>query len=229
MGWPIKQHTQLIMTMKRMQAEPLECGVEGGQLVDQPTPGHSTCLGPPLKPEINQLWPARALMVWGLYISFTYWDQSFKTCLHCVCWAAGFLGGSVIKNLPAEEETWVPSLGLEDPLEEGVATYSSFPAWRIPSTEESGGLWSAGSQRVRQDWSDLAGMQACWIPSQINTKVWASTFFLHTYWNDPSRRLRVLTRMRQKEEVREFHWSLTEVSLFCYPMALRRSWCKVHS
>lgn len=55
MDWPIKQHIQLIMTMKRMQAEPLECGVEGGQLVDQPTPGQSTCLGPPSKPEINQL------------------------------------------------------------------------------------------------------------------------------------------------------------------------------
>ena len=57
----------------------------------------------------------------------------------------------MIKNLPAEEETWVPSLGLEDPLEEGEATHSSFPAWRIPSTEESGGLRSAWSQIVRQD------------------------------------------------------------------------------
>ena len=45
----------------------------------------------------------------------------------------------------------VPSLGQEDPLEEGMATHSSVLAWRIPWTEEPGGLWSIGSQRVRCD------------------------------------------------------------------------------
>ena len=49
----------------------------------------------------------------------------------------------------------VPSLGWEDPLEEGIATYSSIP-WRIPWTEEPGGLQSIVSQRFRQDWSNLA-------------------------------------------------------------------------
>ena len=44
------------------------------------------------------------------------------------------------------QETWVPSLGWEDPLEEEVATISSILAWRIPWTEEPGGLWSVGSQ-----------------------------------------------------------------------------------
>ena len=44
---------------------------------------------------------------------------------------------------------WVRSLGLEDPLEEGMGTYSSIFAWRIPWTEEPGGLQSIGSQRVR--------------------------------------------------------------------------------
>ena len=48
-------------------------------------------------------------------------------------------------------ESWVRSLGWEDPLEEGMATYSSILAWRTPRTEESGGLLSIGSQRVRQD------------------------------------------------------------------------------
>ena len=43
-------------------------------------------------------------------------------------------------------ETWVRSLGWEDPLEEGMATHSSIPAWRIPWTEESGGLQAMGSQ-----------------------------------------------------------------------------------
>ena len=45
----------------------------------------------------------------------------------------------------------VPSLGWEDPLEEGVATHSSILAWRIPRTEEPGGLQSTGSQRVGHD------------------------------------------------------------------------------
>ena len=47
------------------------------------------------------------------------------------------------------QETWVQSLGLEDPLEEGMATHSSFPAWRIPRTEELGELLSMELQRVR--------------------------------------------------------------------------------
>ena len=48
---------------------------------------------------------------------------------------------------------WVWSLGQEDLLEEGMATHSSMLAWRIPWTEEPGGLWSIGPQRVRHDWS----------------------------------------------------------------------------
>ena len=61
------------------------------------------------------------------------------------------------KNLPAMQETqeaWVRSLGQEDPLEEGMAVHFSILAWRIPWTEEPGGLQSTGSQRVRHDWSD---------------------------------------------------------------------------
>ena len=50
------------------------------------------------------------------------------------------------------QETWVPCLGREVPLEKEVATHSSILAWRIPSTEEPGGPQSMGSQRVRQDW-----------------------------------------------------------------------------
>ena len=59
----------------------------------------------------------------------------------------GFPGGSGVKNLPAIQETRVQSLGFKDPLEEGMATHSSILAWRIPWTEEPGGLWSIGSQK----------------------------------------------------------------------------------
>ena len=57
----------------------------------------------------------------------------------------------VVKNLPVMRETWVQSLGWEDPLEEGMATHFSFLAWRIPWTEEPGGLQSVGLQRVGYD------------------------------------------------------------------------------
>ena len=60
----------------------------------------------------------------------------------------------VVTNLPAyagDKRDTVQSLGQEDALEEGMATHSSILAWRIPRAEESGGLWSMGSQRVGQD------------------------------------------------------------------------------
>ena len=52
-----------------------------------------------------------------------------------------YLVALAVKNLPAMWETWVPSLGWEDPPEKGMATYSSLLAWRIPWTEEPGWLW----------------------------------------------------------------------------------------
>ena len=56
-----------------------------------------------------------------------------------------------VKNLPAMQETRVQSLGWEDPLEKEMATHSSTLIWKIPWTEEPGGLQSTGSQRVRRE------------------------------------------------------------------------------
>ena len=56
-----------------------------------------------------------------------------------------------LKRLPTMRETWVRSLGWEDPLEKEMAIHSSILAWRIPWTEEPGGLQSTGSQRVGHD------------------------------------------------------------------------------
>ena len=56
-----------------------------------------------------------------------------------------------LKHLPAMQETWARSLGGEDPLEKEMATHSSTLAWRIPWTEEPGGLQPTGSQRVGHD------------------------------------------------------------------------------
>ena len=61
------------------------------------------------------------------------------------------LMAQMIKNMPAIQETRVQSLGWEDPLEKRMGTHSSILAWRIPWTEEPGGLQSMGSQRVRHD------------------------------------------------------------------------------
>ena len=55
----------------------------------------------------------------------------------------------MVKNLPAKQETQVPSLGWEDPLEKEMATHSSILAWEIPWTEEPGGLQSMGFQKSR--------------------------------------------------------------------------------
>ena len=60
------------------------------------------------------------------------------------------LGAQTVKNLPAMQETQVRFLGLEDPLEKGIAIHSSILAWRIPQTEEPEG-YSPWSQRVKHD------------------------------------------------------------------------------
>ena len=57
----------------------------------------------------------------------------------------------MVKHLPAMQETGVQSLGCEDPLEKGMATPSSTLTWRIPCTEEPGGLHCMGLQRVGRD------------------------------------------------------------------------------
>ena len=78
----------------------------------------------------------------------------------------GFPGGTRGKESSCQcrrhKETWVWSLGREDLLEKEVTTHSSIPAWRIPWTEEPGGLQFMGSQRVGHDWSD-------WVSKYIHS------------------------------------------------------------
>ena len=71
---------------------------------------------------------------------------------HHICFLIGpSLVPLTVKNLPAMQETWIRSLGQEDPLEKGMATRSSTLAWRIPWTAEPGRLQSMGLQRVGHD------------------------------------------------------------------------------
>ena len=66
-----------------------------------------------------------------------------------ITWSS--LVAQTVKNPPAMQETWIPSLGQEDPLVKGMATHSSILAWRIPWIEEPGGLQSMRLQRVGHD------------------------------------------------------------------------------
>ena len=95
----------------------------------------------------------------------------------CVCvWC--FPGGSEVKNLPAVQEPremHIWSLGQEDPLEEVMATPSSILAWRMPWTEEPGGLQSIASQRVGHDWSDLACIHVYVCVSKACYLVWRTS------------------------------------------------------
>ena len=80
------------------------------------------------------------------YQSDSVWRWGFGKCLG----HQASLVVQLVKNLPSLQET-IQSLSWEDPLEEGMATHSSILAWRIPWTEEPGGLQSIGVQRVRHD------------------------------------------------------------------------------
>ena len=62
------------------------------------------------------------------------------------CLPRGFLVAQLVKNLPAMQETWVQSLGQEDPLEKEMANYSSILAWKIPWTEEPDGVQPMGAK-----------------------------------------------------------------------------------
>ena len=101
------------------------------------------------------------------------------SCANC----AGFRGQS-LKRLPAMWETWVRSLGWQDPLQKEMAAHSSILAWRIPWMEEPGGIQSTGSQRVGHNWATSLHFQMWlgfvlpWQGSQAGSPVWDLNPFL---------------------------------------------------
>ena len=105
------------------------------------------------------------------------------------------LVAQTVKSLPAMWETWVQSLGWEDPLEKkmaipsGILEFSSILAWRIPSTEEPGGVQSMGLQRVRHDWVTntylgfLSDSEVALCPWGFSRQVyWSRLPFPSTHW-----------------------------------------------
>ena len=120
---------------------------------------------------LNQLWISgtNPTKLWCCVILLIYFWTWFPTILwrifaffkavvlvysfhlwYYLCWA--FLVTETVKNLAAMQETQVPSLGQEDPLEKGMAPHSSILVWSFTWTEETVGLQSTRSQRVRYDW-----------------------------------------------------------------------------
>ena len=82
-------------------------------------------------------------------VSLELTQNIYRFCSRC----RASLVAQTVKNLPTIQETWVPSLGREDPLEKGMATHSSILAWKIPWTEEPGSLQYMGSKRVGHNWT----------------------------------------------------------------------------
>ena len=85
-----------------------------------------------------------------------------------------FLVAQTVKNLPAMEETWVWSLGHEDPLKKGTATHCSIVAWRIPLTEEPARLQSMGLQRVGHDWATFISLPCLFLIQLEHVEVFSS-------------------------------------------------------
>ena len=119
--------------------------VSTGACLAQPHPGPLVEVPPTFLAASVSVWPSLDEMLQLVWL--------IGPALYILAYVlVGFPGDSVVKNLPAMWETWVRSLSWEDPLEKGMATYSSIFAWRIPWTEKPGGLQSMGLQRVRHDW-----------------------------------------------------------------------------
>ena len=78
-----------------------------------------------------------------------------------ICWTS--LVAQMVKRLSTMRETWVRSLGREDPLEKAMAIHSSTIVWKIPWTGEPGWLQSMGSQRVRHDWATSLFHMLLWL------------------------------------------------------------------
>ena len=104
------------------------------------------------------------------FLWFSYFTYKMDVLL---IWSGASLVAQTVMRLLTMRETWVRSLGREDPLEKGMTTHSSIRAWKIPWTKEPGGLQSMGSQRVRHDW-----MTSLHFTYMI-TLFWSGNWLLH--------------------------------------------------
>ena len=106
-------------------------------------------------------------ILWTVYMDlYSPWgckesDMTEGLSLSKILVAVEILVAQMVKHLLTMQETWVWSLGWEDPLEKEMATYSSTLAWKIPWMEEPGRLQSMGSQKVAHDWATSLHFTSC--------------------------------------------------------------------
>ena len=101
--------------------------------------------------EIEPASLASPVLAGRVFTTGTTWEVSIGTANRQTSLQRASLLTQMLKNLPAGQKTWFPSPGQEDPLEKEMATHSSILAWKIPWTEEPGGLQSMGLLRVGHD------------------------------------------------------------------------------
>ena len=139
------------------------------------------------------------------------------------------LVAQTVKNLLAVQETQVWFLGGEDPLEKGMATYSSILAWRIPWTEESVRLQSVGSQRVRHDWATntlthLPPLNFLPCTSKVNKIISIYSFILFVDSNMKQRNLATWYNEVKLLHVKYLIYCFMKVILVHYLLSWPKSW-----
>ena len=162
--------------------------------------GHVTCLVREMSPEVCCGYLGQLLFsLWkgepaggALSLSCPF-PSSFMVSM-VELWAS--LVAEMVNSLPTMQETWVRSLGREDPLEKGMALHSSILAWRIPWTERPGGLQSMGSQSLTWlgDYQHTPGGSSLWLTATWDTGVTQSSWirdgrghvWTHTLWENQS-------------------------------------------
>ena len=138
------------------------------------------------------------------YLKLFQNKSSFKKCSQSM-W--GFPWGSAVKNLPAIQGSRAQFLGWEDPLEKGVSTYSTVLAWKIPGTEEPGGLQSIELQSVGRhgsDWVYTHGslcLKAIWLELPFNVNQSISVSFLVFEWLPTALEVKSHSHTRIRESV----------------------------
>ena len=126
-----------------------------------------------------------------------------------------------LKHLPPMRETWVRSLGWEDPLEKEMAIHSSILAWRIPWMEKPSRLQSTELQRVGHDWSDLAAAVA------YDKMALISKAYNRFQWNSFQKQLTLINLAKSFEtNNKQMKWSVSCSVMFDYlpPHGLYSPW-----
>ena len=133
----------------------------------------------------------RLPLLWKGLVSALLGPDAHGGCWFCEGGSGASLVGQTVKNPPAMRETWVQSLGWEDPLERGKATHSSILAWRIPWTVHSMGLQRDMTERLSMAWSGGSHpsevlQDVKWQHQVRGPSCWSTASFKPLHFNKPT-------------------------------------------